>query len=173
MKGIEGESLGLFCPGLADELVRREAFEGLEAPGEVVSADEISEMAAEPVVGFVMEALDGSLFDSAVLALDLPIGPEMLGLGEAMIDVVAGAGYLKGVGPERLLPFDHGLDVGRSPAFAGRTGEVGAIVCQDGMDFVGNRLDEVEQEVGGGAPGDHLMLLDEGELEVRSMATRR
>jgi hypothetical protein len=36
MERIERESLGFFCPGLADRFVRCETFEGLEALGEVL-----------------------------------------------------------------------------------------------------------------------------------------
>src|SRR5580698_9526818 len=50
MEWIEGETVRLCCPGLADELVGGEAFEGLE-PGEVVGRDEVSQVAAELVVG--------------------------------------------------------------------------------------------------------------------------
>ena len=37
---------GSFCPGLANELVRREAFESLEPFGKIVSAYEVREMTA-------------------------------------------------------------------------------------------------------------------------------
>ena len=94
---IELESLGLFCSELADVLVGREAFEGLEAPGEVVGADEVGEMGSELVVGLVVEVFDNCLLDRAVHALDLSVGSGMFGLGEAMIDIVLSPGQLKGV----------------------------------------------------------------------------
>jgi hypothetical protein len=40
LERVEGESLGLLCPGLANELVGREAFEGLDPLGEIVGVDE-------------------------------------------------------------------------------------------------------------------------------------
>ena len=46
MERVEVESFGLFCPGFADELVGREAFEGLEPSGEVVGVDEVCEVAS-------------------------------------------------------------------------------------------------------------------------------
>jgi hypothetical protein len=42
-------------------------------------------------MGFVVEALDGRVLDGAVDSLDLPVRPGMVGLGKAMIDVVASA----------------------------------------------------------------------------------
>lgn len=44
LERIDVESFGLFCPGLADELVGCEAFECFEPLGEVVSGDEVGEM---------------------------------------------------------------------------------------------------------------------------------
>jgi transposase len=57
LERIEGESFGLFCPGPADVFVGRETFKGLEPLGEVVGADEVGEVAAQLVVGVVVEAL--------------------------------------------------------------------------------------------------------------------
>ena len=42
----------------ADELVRREVFEGLQSSPEVVGADEVGEVLAQLVVIVVMEAFD-------------------------------------------------------------------------------------------------------------------
>jgi len=53
MERIECESVRLFCPELADELVRREAFERLQAAREIVSGYEVREMRAQLGVRFV------------------------------------------------------------------------------------------------------------------------
>ena len=47
MDWIESESFGLGCPEFADELVRGEAFEGLETASEVVGIDEVGEVRFE------------------------------------------------------------------------------------------------------------------------------
>jgi hypothetical protein len=73
-------------------------------------------MASELVVRFVVEALDRGLLDRAVHALDLAVGPRMLGFGQAMIDVGAGAGVFEGMGPEQLLALDL-PDLGRVSAY--------------------------------------------------------
>ena len=53
-------------------------------------------------MGVVVVALDGGFLEGAVHAFDLAIGPRMPRLGQAMIDVVLGAGELEGVGAEEL-----------------------------------------------------------------------
>jgi hypothetical protein len=47
------ESLELGSPGFTDELVWREAFEGLEFSGEVIGVDEVAQMGSQLVVGFI------------------------------------------------------------------------------------------------------------------------
>ena len=85
---------------LCSELIWREAFEGFEPAGEIVSGDEIGQMPSELVVGLVIEALDGGFLDRPVHPLDLAIGPGMLCLGCAMLDVVPGAGEFEGMSAE-------------------------------------------------------------------------
>ena len=92
LERIDGEPFGLRGSRLADELVGREALEGLEPAREVVGCEKVSEMGAELVVALVVEALDGGVLDSPVHPLDLAVGPWMPGLGGAVLDVVPGAG---------------------------------------------------------------------------------
>jgi hypothetical protein len=66
--GVEPESLGLVCPGLADELVGCEPSEGLKPASEVVDADEVGEMDFELLVAVVVVALDSGFLDGAVHA---------------------------------------------------------------------------------------------------------
>jgi hypothetical protein len=54
---IEREALGLRCPGVADELIGREALQGLEPPREVIGLDEVAEVLPELVVAFVRRAV--------------------------------------------------------------------------------------------------------------------
>lgn len=53
MERVEGESVRLFCPGLADKLVEREAFERVEPAGEIVSCDEVCELGPQLIVRLV------------------------------------------------------------------------------------------------------------------------
>src|SRR5579862_2412301 len=99
MEWVEGEPLWLVCPGFADEFVWCEAFEGLEAFGEVVGLDEVSEVVAELFVGVVVEPPDGSVLDGAVHAFDLAMGPRMLWLGQPVIDVGEGTGVFESSPP--------------------------------------------------------------------------
>ena len=88
----------------ADELVGREAFEGLEPSPEVVGADEVGEVLAQLVVIVVMEAFDGRVLDRAIPLpgsglpanrerdpLDLAIRPGVLDLGQPVVDLMLAA----------------------------------------------------------------------------------
>ena len=56
MDWVQGEPFGFDCPLFADELVRREAFEGLQPSPQVVGADEVGEVISQLVVGVVVES---------------------------------------------------------------------------------------------------------------------
>src|SRR5438045_9447691 len=99
MDRIENESSGLFCPGTADVFVRGKAFQDLETTGEIVSGDEVDQVGSELVVAVIVIAVDGRLFDRTVHPLDLPIGPWMMGLGQAMLDTVGSADLILSGGP--------------------------------------------------------------------------
>ena len=86
MERIEFEAVGLALEGGKDELVRGEAAEGFEAFGVVVGVEESGEVAAEMGVGEVVIVADGGVFDGAIHAFDLAVGPGMVGLGQAVID---------------------------------------------------------------------------------------
>ena len=108
---VEGEPLGFARPGFADALVEREAFQGLEAAGEVVGLDEGGEVRPELVVVLVVVTPDGGLVDGPVHSLDLPIGPRVPRLGQAMLHIVAGTSELEAVRPEELAALTCLLDV--------------------------------------------------------------
>ena len=88
----------------------------------------------------------------------------MLGLCQPMIDIVEGAGVFEGMRVEEPPLGDHLLDLGWGPGFAGGIGEVGSVVGEDGVDPVGDGLDQAAQEVRGRAARHLLMQFDEGEL---------
>src|SRR5215216_4678928 len=97
---IDPESVWLVCPGFADERVRREAPERLEASGVVVGFQKELEVRPELVVAVVVIAPDGRVFEGPVHPLDLTIGPGVIGLGEPVLDVVLRAGVLEGMSPD-------------------------------------------------------------------------
>jgi hypothetical protein len=88
----------------------------------------------------------------------------VLGLGQPMIDIVEGAGVFEGMRVEELPIGDHLFDLSRRPCFASGVGEVGPVVGEDGMDPVGDGLDQVAQEVCGRLARHLFVQLDEGEL---------
>src|SRR3546814_1479439 len=86
MDGIDSEAFRLFGPELADVFVGGEAFESLEPLGKVVGGEEVCEVRPQPVVAVVVVAANGGLFDRAVHAFDLTVGPGVVRLGEPMVD---------------------------------------------------------------------------------------
>ena len=71
--------------------VRREAAQGLEPAGMVVGIQEELQMRSELLVAVVVVALDGGVLEGSVHALDLTIGPRVIGLGQAVLDLVLAA----------------------------------------------------------------------------------
>ena len=137
MDRIEPESFGLFCPYFADVFVRGEALEGLQPPGEVVSGDEVVEVATQLVVAVIVVALDGRLLDCPIHPLDLAVGPRVVRLREPMFNAVALASAIERVAAERGS---------WSLAVLRQVGELDAVVGENGMDAVGDRLDQRVQE---------------------------
>jgi len=94
-------------------------------------------------------------------------------LGQPVVDVGESAGVFERVGSEWLLAGDHLADLGWGPGFALGIGEVDAVIGQRDMDFVRHGLDRGAQEVGCDARRCPCVQLNEGELAVQSMATKR
>jgi len=161
---IEPELIRAFCPAFADVFVGCEPSQGLEPLCEVVGSQESGEVFAQLIVAVIMIAADSSLFQGAVHALNLAVGPGMLGLCQAMIDVCSGAGQFEGVSPDKLAFGEAFFELlGHRADIAGRC-EVGAIVCQHGMNLVGNRRDQRAQEIGSHGPRGFLMEPGEGKF---------
>src|SRR5919206_3102786 len=152
MEWIEPEAFGLACPLFANELVWREAFQGLQAPAEVVGGDEGGEVLSELVAAGVVEALDGRVLDGPVHALDLTIRPRVPRLGQSVLDVEISAGRLEGVAAEGHVLGPHGLDILGRPAVASWVGEVRAVVGEHGVDFIGYGRGEVAKKVARDTP---------------------
>ena len=138
MGWIEFEALRFFCPERGDVFVGCKSSECLESPGEVISVHEVGEMFSEVFVGFVIEAFDGSFFESSVHALDLAVGPGMFRLGQSVVDVVLSAGELEGMGHEDFSPLHGQLDFGRGRAGVSGRSEMGSVIGKHGVDLVGD-----------------------------------
>ena len=91
MDWVESKYVLGLRPELAEVVIRREAFEGLESSGEVVGSEEVSQVRSELFLGVVEVAFDGGVLDGPVHALDLPVGPGMVGLGQPVFDSMKAA----------------------------------------------------------------------------------
>lgn len=85
----------------------------------------------------IVITLDGSFLDGAVHPLNLPIRPRMFDFGEPVLDVIFLAPHIEHVGHVRGS---------RPVGISWRKGELDSIVGQDGVDLVGNSLDQGFQE---------------------------
>lgn len=104
-------------------------------------------------MAFVVEAFDSRLLDGAVHPFDLAIRPRVVGLGEAMLDVVCLADHV-----EAHRTREDGVPVARL------FGELDGIVRQDRVDTVGHGFQEVFQDLPCCSP---ISLVDElGDREL-------
>ena len=134
---IEFESLWFDCPSFADELIGCESFEGLQSPSEIVRADEVGEMPAELIMAVVVVAFDGRVLDGSVHPFDLTVGPGMVDLGEAVLDVVLATAHGEHV---------RHIASSRAGGVARRIPELDAVVGQDRVDLVRHGCDQGGQE---------------------------
>src|ERR1700679_1210338 len=77
----------------------------------------------------------------------------MIGFGQPVVDVVAGAGMFKGMSPKALTCGHGQLDLWRCRTAVAWGGEVGAIVSGNSVDLIGNSFDQLLEKVGGGPAG--------------------
>jgi hypothetical protein len=56
------------------------------------------------IVAFIVEASDGGILDGSVHPLDLTVGPWMLRLGRAVLDIAGGAGVFEGAWAQKRSP---------------------------------------------------------------------
>ena len=150
MDWIEPESLWLGGPGFADELVRREPAEDLQASSEVAGGEEVVQVDAQLLVVLVVVSAHCGALDRAVHALDVAVGPGVVHLGQPV--------------PDAALAADAIEDVTEGVSVLRPVGELHAIVGEHSVDAIGRGLDQISQEPRGG----HLARLPyeagEGEL---------
>ena len=96
--GVESAPLGLLDPELTDVFIGSEVLECLEPPGDVVGVQEVGEVRAQPAVAVVVVAAHGRLLNRTVHAVDLSVGPRVVGLGQAVLDAVLAAAEIEHVG---------------------------------------------------------------------------
>jgi hypothetical protein len=102
-----------------------------------------------------MIAFNGRLLQRAIHALDLSIGREMIGLGQAMLDAVFSAAHVEHMGHVCRR---------RTVAVLRQIGELDPVIGQDSVDFLGDRFNQGLQESGRGPPIGFAFELGESEL---------
>jgi len=133
MDGVESKCLRGLHPEFAEVFVERKALERFESPCEVVGPEEVGQVRFELFVGAVEVSLGCGFLDGSVHALDLPISPGTVGLGQAVFDSLNETELVEGMAAEaRSWP----LPVLR------QIGELGAVVGEHGVDAMRNRFEE-------------------------------
>ena len=133
-----------------DELVGRQAVEGLQPSPEVIGADEVGEVISQLFVVVVVKAFDGRLLDRAVHAFDLAVRPGVLDLGEPVLNLMLAADPVEDVLEGINVPI--------------MIGELDAIVGQNDVEPVRHGRDQVTQEGCGGHLPGLLVQFHESEL---------
>ncbi len=149
MDWIERKSVWGLSPEFTEVFIGRQSFEGLESSGEVVGSEEVGQVSFELVMGVVEVALHRSVLDGPVHALDLPVGPRVVGLGEAVFDSMHETEPIERMSAEACR---------WSLAVLRQIGELDAVVGEHGMDAIRNGLDECFKER---CCGSHIRLFDE------------
>jgi hypothetical protein len=109
----------------------------------------------ELVVGVVEGSLDGGILTDSIHALDLSVGPWMVGLGEPMLDPMKETESV-----ERMA-----TEARRRPLAVQRpAGELDAVVGEHGMDAIRNRFNERFEERRGRSHVGSLHEFNDGEL---------
>ena len=147
MDRVQGESIRLLSPDLADILVRCEPVEGLKPAREIVGRHEVRKVRAQLVMAVVVEAFDGRLLDGAVHPFDLPVGPWMVGFGQPVLNPVGLTDHVE----------THGAGISGVPV-PGLLSELNSVVSQDGMNLIRHGIEHMLQELPGRLP---VSLLDE------------
>jgi hypothetical protein len=86
MDWVKSKFVRVLSPELEEEFVGHKAFERLESSCEVVGSEEVGQVRFELVMGVVEVSLHRSVLNGPVHALDLPVGPGMVGFGQAVLD---------------------------------------------------------------------------------------
>ena len=149
MDWVESKPICLLGPEFAEVFVGREAFECFESSGEVVGFEEVGQVRFELVVGVVKVSLDGGVFDGSIHALDLPVGPGVVGPGQPVLDSLKVADSVEGMATEAC---------GWTLAILRQIGELDAVVGEHGVDAVWNGFDERFEE---GCGSSHVGFFDE------------
>ncbi len=110
-------------------------------------------MFSELIVAVIVVAFYGGILDRTVHSLDLSICPWMVGFGQSMFNPVRLADHV-----EAHLSGIDGISV------SGLLCELDAIICQDGVDFVGHKFHNILQKFPSSASIRRFGELGDGEL---------
>jgi NAD dependent epimerase/dehydratase family enzyme len=88
MVRIDGKAFRLFVPALTAVLISGESLKRFESLGEVIGHQEALQMFFQVVMSLVVILFHGGVFERAVHAFYLAIGPGVVGFGQSMVDAI-------------------------------------------------------------------------------------
>ena len=150
MGWVEFETIWFKCPDFADVFEWCETLSRLQAARVIIRCDEVGDVYLELSLRVIGAPLDRCFLNRSVHSLDLTIRPGMVHLGEPLVDIV--------------FPADAAEDVLESEPIPLAIGELDIILCENCMDFVGHRRDEIAQKLGGHHLASAFMQFDICEL---------
>jgi hypothetical protein len=110
-------------PALTDVLIRGKPLESFESLGEIVCHQEGIKVLFKVLMCLIVVFLHGSVFERAVHAFHLAIGPGMVGFGEAVPDAILLTDAVKNMGEGLLIAF--------------AVGELDTVIGEHRVDLVG------------------------------------
>ena len=118
-----------FVSRFASVFVRSQSIESLETLSEAVGHDKRFQVSAQLHVVMIAMVFDGGFLDCSIHALDLPVGPRMVWICQAVIDAMAAADVVEGVSAKQCR---------WTSAIPRQVGELDAVVGEYSVDPVGN-----------------------------------
>ncbi len=144
------ESIGFSSPFLQIYSNGARRFQRLQAAGIIVSSHERDKVVLQIFMSFVVVPFDRRVFDRTVHPLDLAVRSRVIGLRQPVLDIVLAAGPVE--------------DMGHRMAVLLTVGELYAFVGQNRVEPVGQRRDQVAQELSRGHLPGLRVNFDESEF---------
>ena len=124
---VKLETVRRSSPGITDRFERSTPPYGLQMLGKVVCRNEGPHTGLQRIEVRIVERLDGGLLHGAIHALDLSVGPRVIGLGELVLDAMCLADTIENV-PTKAI--------GQAVSIPWLLGERHAVVCENGVNGV-------------------------------------
>lgn len=150
MAWINRQAFWFLLPDFTDVFIGSKSLEGFEAFGEVIGHQDTVEMLFQMLMRLVIVFLDWGFFSCSVHALDLAIGPGVIGVREPVFNGMFITDTCKDMCEGRFVVFP--------------ISDLDPVIGQNDMDAIGHGRDQMTEELCGGRFRGAWMQLRIGEL---------